>query len=259
MAGPQSSILDTRTAPDPTSTSISQPPKSYTYYHAGPLFTLAELHANKLLSRAIHSQSSGKFIPIVPQDLEQRDTSPHSIRDEDIRTLLACDLALFTYDGPELDAGTVVEYMLAKMADVPSVILRTDFRGAGDQGGNGDSWNLMSSSWPRTVGVTVDAMLAYKTGLAQVAATGVEREAEKEGNDGKGKMTAGEFLVADVAARVVSAFEEVLKKPARLPKELRESVYQWLALMPGLRDGGDAENVKAMLKLCEQKTEKGLL
>ena len=50
---------------------------------------------------------------------------PHSIRDSDLRELLSCDLALFTYDGAELDAGTVVEYMIAKVADIPSVIVRT--------------------------------------------------------------------------------------------------------------------------------------
>jgi nucleoside 2-deoxyribosyltransferase len=152
---PDPSVLGT-TAIDSKNPPSSAPPKSYTYYHAGPLFTIAELHTNVLLSRAINTHSSGKFVPILPQDLEQRDLSPHSIRDEDLRALLSCDLALFTYDGSELDAGTVVEYMVAKMADVPAVILRTDFRGAGDQAGKGDSWNLMSSNWPRSVGERVD-------------------------------------------------------------------------------------------------------
>ncbi|RMZ89149.1 hypothetical protein DV736_g3628, partial [Chaetothyriales sp. CBS 134916] len=116
--------------------------RTYTYYHGGPLFTLAELHSNMLLSSRIHALSSqssmantnaATFIPKLPQDLEPRSLHPHSIRDSDLLALLSCDLALFTYDGPELDSGTVAEYMMAKFADVPSVILRTDIRGAGDQ------------------------------------------------------------------------------------------------------------------------------
>jgi len=240
------SVLHTHIALDPVHQEVSHPPQSYTYYHAGPLFTLAELHTNKSLSNAISAHSSGKFIPILPQDLEQRDTSPHSIRDQDIRALLSCDLALFTYDGVELDAGTVVEYMIAKMADIPAVILRTDFRRAGDQAGRGDSWNLMSSFWPRTAGVTVDGMVGYKIGL------------EKALQDGNSRQP-GEFFLEEVAEKVVNSFETVLQQPSRLPKELRESVYRWLALMPGFKNGGDTANVQEILRICKDKQAKGLL
>jgi len=240
------SVLAVHTSPDQIQEEASHPPKSYTYYHAGPLFTLAELHSNTLLASAISKHSSGKFISVLPQDLEQRDLCPHSIRDEDLRALLSCDLAMFTYDGAELDAGTVVEYMVSKMADIPTVILRTDFRRAGDQGETGDAWNLMSSRWPRTVGICVNAMVSYKTGLARTM------------SEGKG-VPAGDYMVEEVAQKVVEAFERVLKEPPRLSEELRESVYHWLALMPGFKDGSDADNVKALANLCEEKQSKGLL
>ncbi|KIV81929.1 hypothetical protein PV11_04076 [Exophiala sideris] len=241
-----SMVLETHTTLDPSQKDISDPPKSYTYYHAGPLFTMAELHTNTLLSQAIRRQSSGKFIGILPQDLEQRDQSPHSIRDEDLRALLSCDLGLFTYDGAELDAGTVVEYMVAKMADIPAVILRSDFRGSGDQGSTGDDWNLMSSNWPRTVGVSVNSLVEYKSALAKSMV-------------GSEAANPGEAVVDQTAQRVIDAFEKVLQEPPRLPKELRENVYQWLAIMPGLRDGSDQQNVETFLKICGQKQASGLL
>ncbi|OAP58861.1 hypothetical protein AYL99_06158 [Fonsecaea erecta] len=237
------SVLATHTV-DPSQQEISHPPQSYTYYHAGPLFTIAELHTNALLAQAIQKGSAGKFIPVLPQDLEQRDLSAHAIRDQDLRALLSCDMALFTYDGAELDAGTVVEYMVAKMADIPAVVLRTDFRGAGDQPPEtGDAWNLMSSNWPRTVGVRVHAMVGYKTGLQRAPAG----------------RTVGESMIDDVAQKVVDAFETVVKEPPRMPKELRESVYQWLALMPGFKNGGDQQNVEALAKVCKEKQSRGLL
>ena len=227
---------------------MADPPKTiYSYYHAGPLFTLAELHTNTLLAGAIQTLSSGKFIPVLPQDLEPRDLSPHTIRDTDLNTLIACDLALFTYDGAELDAGTVVEYMFAKMADIPSVILRTDFRGAGDQTSHsGDPWNLMSSNWPRSVSVVVDSMESYKRNL------------------GAGR-NAGGGMMEEVARKVVDGFERVLKGEPRLPKESRASVYQWLALMPGFKNGkskgseGEKANIEGFQKMCEHKVAKGLL
>ncbi|ETI29429.1 hypothetical protein G647_01882 [Cladophialophora carrionii CBS 160.54] len=257
------SVLATHTAdPSTTSQPFSTPPTSYTYYHAGPLFTIAELHTNALLAQAIQSISSGKFIPILPQDLEQRDLSAHAIRDEDLRALLSCDLALFTYDGAELDAGTVVEYMVAKMADVPSVILRTDFRGAGDQGQSGtetgDAWNLMSSNWPRTVTLSVNSMVGYKSSLQRtmVANQGQSASAAEQ------KRTVGESMIAEVAQKVVDGFERVVKEKPRLPKELRRSVYQWLALMPGFKNGGsegEGLSVEAFARLSDDKAARGLL
>ena len=161
--------------------------------------------------------------------------------------MVSCDLALFLYEGSELDPGTVVEYMIAKTADIPTVILRTDFRGAGDQGGTGDNWNLMSSFWPRSISVKVDAMLGYKAGLAKVGA-----------RPGEGAL-AGEILVEEVASQVVAAFEQVLRLEPRLPPELRDSVYKWLGLMPGFRDGMDEGNVLDMQRRCADKVDKGLL
>jgi len=243
----------------------------FTYYHAGPLFTLADLHTNTLLAGAINNISSGKFVPIVPQDLEQRDTSPHSIRDQDIRSLLACDLALFTYDGSELDSGTVVEYMIAKFADIPTVILRTDFRKAGDQGeaiygqGGTDPWNLMSSFWPRTKRVVLDAMMGYKRGLAialeqkNVSDADVENITTFAMGGGPAAVQAGQELLGATAENVVAAMEEVLRTPGTIPKESREHIYRWLALMPGFKIGGTDGNVKAMLDLLEQKERKGLM
>ena len=82
------------------------------------------------------------------------------IRDIDIVTLIGCDLALFNFDGPELDSGTVTEFMFAKFADIPSLLLRTDFRRGGDQGE--DPWNLMMSFYPRTRTLCLNSMEIYK-------------------------------------------------------------------------------------------------
>jgi nucleoside 2-deoxyribosyltransferase len=239
------------TAPTPSHPAPDNPPRSYSYYHAGPLFTLAELTSNINLARAITSTSNHKFNATVPQDLEQRDTTPHAIRDADIRALLSCDLALFTYDGAELDSGTVVEYMFAKFADIPTVILRTDFRGAGDQGGEGDKWNLMSSFYPRTKGVVVDSMGVYKAGLALALDQGT-----KESEAG---VQAGNYVTRKTAEMVVKAMDEVVSMESVMPKVLRPKVYEWLALMPGFKSEGDEGNMRSMMELLMRKEDRGLL
>ncbi|KAI7156592.1 hypothetical protein KC349_g6186 [Hortaea werneckii] len=243
--------------------------KSYTYYHAGPLFSIADLHTNTLLASAIARHSHGKFHPILPQDLEQRgDVTPHGIRDKDLRALLNCDLALFTYDGAELDSGTVVEFMMAKFADVPAVILRSDFRGGGDQqhpqqqqDGAGQPWNLMSSFWPRTEAVVIDAMLEYKRALASSPPS--SSAAAKEENSNPFLTTAptaqaGELLLEKTALQCIAAMEQALRAPSRMPRELRENVYRWLALMPGYAEGEDGRDVGDMLRLLASKEGKGM-
>ncbi|KAI7557757.1 hypothetical protein KC343_g11370 [Hortaea werneckii] len=263
-------------APATQQANPSSPPESYTYYHAGPLFSIADLHTNTLLARAIAHHSHGRFVPILPQDLEQRgDVTPQGIRDKDLRALLSCDLALFTYDGAELDSGTVVEFMMAKFADIPAVILRSDFRGGGDQHPSqqqkengkgkddvGQPWNLMSSFWPRTEAVVVDAMLEYKRALASLppsaSPSGNGNISNPFLNTTAPTAQAGELLLEKTALQCIAAMEQALRAPSRMPRELRENVYRWMALMPGYAEGEDGKDVGDMLRLLAAKEGKGM-
>jgi nucleoside 2-deoxyribosyltransferase len=226
--------------------------KSYTVYFASELFSSKHLIGNAYLAEAIYESSHGRYLCVLPQNLEQRVKTAHAIRDHDLRTLVNCDLGLFNYDGTELDAGTVVEFMFAKFADLPSVILRSDFRNAGDQ--HGDPWNLMSSFFPRTVSVIVDSLDAYKTAMKR----------RPETNDEVVRL-AGQQSTADaqrmceqIAQACVRAFDRVLEAEPVMPKHLREEVYNWLALMPGLR-GKEKTLRKEFEDILEQKVERGLL
>ena len=107
--------------------------RTYTVYLGGELFSLKHLVGNAWLAEAIYEKSHGRFRCLLPQDFFQlRGRSGRAIRDYNLRALVACDLALLNFDGSDLDSGTVVEFMYAKFADVPSVLLRTDIRNAGD-------------------------------------------------------------------------------------------------------------------------------
>lgn len=108
----------------------------------------------------------------------------------------------------------------------------------------------MSSFYPRTKTVVVDGMMQYKAALASAM------RVEKAGVDVS--RVAGEKMIEATARRCVDALEEVLRMPARMPKELRESVFKWLALMPGYAEGNDGEDVDKMEKLLVAKETKGL-
>ena len=78
--------------------------------------------------------------------------------------LMRSDVAMFAFDGIELDSGTVVEFMAAKMLDVPAVVYRSDFRGgSGEEAIDEESnrWNLMVSFYPRTKVIYFNAMVEY--------------------------------------------------------------------------------------------------
>lgn len=221
----------------------------YTIYFAGQLFDHKHLAGNALLASHIDGDSQGRYRCVLPQDLEQRGIGPMRIRDQDLRAVMECDLALFNFDGAEIPVGAVAEYMYAKMLDIPTVILRTDFRGGGDQDAEGDPWNLMVSFYPRTRILHLDGMQWYQEALA-------------EGGD-----------AAEVAARyhrriaadVIELLDEVRGDTPIMEggRASAESTYRW-----GLRlaAGGLAHLVSgegslddAVRRIVSLKIEKGLL
>tara|TARA_Y100000588_G_scaffold34154_2_gene33155 strand:+ start:170 stop:829 length:660 start_codon:yes stop_codon:yes gene_type:complete len=215
--------------------------KPYTFYFAGELFDFKHLTGNVMLASAIEKISGGRYQTNLPQDLEQREVTPHHIRDQDILTLLESDLGVFNYDGPELDSGTVVEYLFAKFADIPSVLLRTDFRGGGDQ--EHFPWNLMTSFFPRTEVLLFDALAVYKKKRFEL------------NEDSKGAANA---MVEEFGSAVVAAFDKVIQEPPVMPEADQGTIYRWLAAMPNY--GSTFPNADELIrKAMERKQQKGLI
>src|SRR5210317_1787985 len=115
----------------------------FAIYFAGSLFNHKDLTGNALLAEHIEKASGSKYLCCLPQNVEQHQTSALDIRNQDIVKLIECDLGLFNFDGTELDAGVVVEFMLAKFLDIPTVIMRSDFRTCGEGEIGGENWNFM--------------------------------------------------------------------------------------------------------------------
>lgn len=189
---------------------------SFSIYFAGELFSLKHLLGNALLAEQIYTQSEGRYRCIVPQDLEQRDTSAIAIRDQDLLQVVKSDFGIFHFDGPELDSGTVVEYMVAKMLDIPSILLRTDFRKAGDS--DGDPWNLMCIGYPRTKVIVLDGMALYQ-----------ETTKQHNGTLYEGAVRAS----ANIATQLIDALDGVRDMRPVFSQSEIEAVYKWAQTFPG--------------------------
>src|ERR1700752_3044689 len=187
---------------------------SLSVYFAGELFNAKHLAGNAGLAAVIQRRSSGQFRCVLPQTMESREEGAHFIRDEDLEQLLTSDLAIFNFDGSEIDSGTVVEFMVAKFADIPALLLRTDFRRGGDQGQ--DPWNLMLSFYPRTETCCLDSMALYKTALA-------------EGLDPAG---AAGWMLDRIAAKAVPQLQTLAQTKSILPPELAIYIHDWLVKFP---------------------------
>jgi nucleoside 2-deoxyribosyltransferase len=228
--------------------------RSYTVYLGGELFSLKHLIGNAWLAEAIYEKSHGRFRCVLPQDLyELRGRSGRAIRDYNLRTLVACDLALFNFDGPDLDSGTVVEFMYAKFADMPSVLLRTDIRNAGDY--RDEPWNLMASYFPRTASVVIPSLFNYRGALQRRHRRRLEHALHLAGQH---SSAAAQLVWEQVAAQCVRAFDRVLAMEPVMPKHLREEAYQWLAFAPGLH-GKQKDLRKEFERHLETKVERELL
>ena len=221
----------------------------YTIYFAGELFDHKHLLGNALLAEHIEQMSCGRYRCVLPQDLEQTDSRAVDIRNQDLIGVATCDLALFNFDGSDLDSGTVVEFVYAKLLDIPSVILRTDFRGGGDQETKGDAWNLMASFYPRTHNVTLNAMAWYQ-------------EARRESDTA---AEASARYCDRIAATVIEALDAVKSEPPHLgaAPDGVERLYRWALRFPGSglakRMSGDSPLEDAIHRLVYSKLEKGLL
>ena len=202
---------------------------SLSVYFAGELFNAKHLLGNAGLAVAIQRRSSGQFVCLLPQTMESREEGAHFIRDEDLEHLICSEIAIFNFDGSEIDSGTVVEFMVAKFADIPALLLRTDFRRGGDQGN--DPWNLMLSFYPRTKTCCIDSMALYKTALSQ----------------GLDPSRAADWMLNQIAAQIVKELEELAQLKPILPSELTNSVHDWLVQFPGFRSQESITRIRQAL------------
>lgn len=131
-----------------------------TIYMAGDLFNHKDLMGNRLLARKITELANDRYRFNLPQNVTTDNPLGLSIKESDISLLLQSQAALFNFDGTDLDSGTVSEFMIAVFLGIPAVLLRTDFRSAGDDP-NGEPWNLMCSGYPGTRSLIINSMALY--------------------------------------------------------------------------------------------------
>lgn len=205
-----------------------------------------------MLADAIHRVSSDRYVCYLPQDLEQRSSTAHGIRDNDLRCLAEADCAVFNFDGTDLDSGTVVEFMAAKFLDIPAVIIRSDFRAAGDQ--DGYPWNLMAAYYPRTRTIVTHAMAEYQKRLDRPAFDRVPDIIRS----GKSREAIAAYV--DSKARdIVAALDELMSQPGNFPDARNaEEVFRWFARMCDFEEGAEAAD-QWLRRALERKRNKKLI
>ena len=184
-------------------------------YFAGGLFDHKELAGNMLLAKKIEQLSAGRYQVMLPQDFESAQTDATSVRNNDYKLLMACDLIVANFDGVELDSGTVAEFCCAKMLDLPAVLFRTDFRNGVERPGAVVPWNLMISAYPRTVNLIIN-------GMDELVRH--DRNLEK--------------YHSSIAERIIAAMDEVVEMQSLLPKaDLLAHYKRTLQLLGGGMSG----------------------
>ena len=217
-------------------------PEQNSVYFAGDLFNHKDLTGNLLLAEAIERESSGRYVCGLPQHLEQSTSRSIDIRNNDLSKIVSADVILVNFDGTELDSGTVIEFLFAKALDVPAVILRSDFRSAGDQE-RGDPWNLMCSGYPRTEKLTLNAMAWYQEAW------------------GKGGGTAAmlERFYSKLSKAIITEFDNVYNEPSLIDsQQMLRNVYEWGLRFPG-NGFSDLFTEQQLKSLLEKKQKKALL
>ena len=216
----------------------------FTIYFGGSLFNHKDLTGNALLAEHIEKCSGNKYRCCLPQNVEQHQTTALDIRNKDIAKLIECDLGLFNFDGTELDAGVVVEFMLAKFLDIPTVILRSDFRTCGEKDIGGEDWNFMCSFYPRTQIVKFNAMQSYQEAVE-------ESQTLNEVFD---------IYYSRIARLIVESLDSVrTEKPLLKGDQKRlEALYQWALTFPGGGIEKLISNTSFVDQILAAKIKKGI-
>lgn len=206
----------------------------YTVYAAGGIFTQHDLATNVFIKDSVWRQSNGKFELVLPQSKELRELDRPDIaayiRNVDLIQVVKSDLFLARFDGLELDAGTIIEFMLAKFLGKPTVILRCDSRRLGGKSLD-EPYNLMVKNWPRTTEVHYDSLIKFTGGFAEewkmlgkVSTFQTTIKAELE------TVMKG---IDEIAQIIIDGLETVLKMKSPYPIEYQEFVYKAIRHSPG--------------------------
>ena len=214
----------------------------FTIYVAGDMFDHKHVIGNAVLADFIERESNGRFACRVPQNFEVIKFRAVDVRNVDLMEVMKCDFGLFNFDGPDVDSGTIVEFMFAKMLDIPSVILRTDFRDGGD--GDREGWNLMATNYPRTNNVKIHSLAWYREAYGKT--------------DSLSDLT--DKLYTRIAKDIITALDDVRQQPP-LPRPdpiTPETIYQWALQFPA---SGFAElcGVDFVENILARKRERGLI
>jgi len=204
--------------------------ESYLAYLAGGIFTQHELATNVSMKEAVWRLSNGRFELVLPQSKELRQLDRPDLaaylRNVDLHQLVQADILIARFDGAELDTGTVVEFLVAKMLGKPSVIIRTDSRHLISDGID-DPYNLMVKNWPRTIEVYIDSLIDYVRMIADA------RDTESERPILEAEIATIRRGIDAMAVRVIEALNSVVEMESPYPPELREAVYKAIRYAPG--------------------------
>lgn len=217
----------------------------FTIYFGGSLFSHKDLAGNALLAEYIEKCSDNRYRCCLPQNVEQHHKTALDIRNQDIAKIMESDLGLFNFDGTELDAGVVVEFMLAKFLDIPSVIVRSDFRTCGEKEIGGEDWNFMCSFYPRTQVVKFNSIKLY-----QEAAEGSQTSKE-----------VFDIYYTTIARMVIESLDEVRTEQPLLKGDQKklEFLYQWALKFPGGEIDKLVSDTSFVDQIVAAKTSKGLV
>ena len=216
----------------------------FTIYFAGSLFNHKDLTGNALLAEYIEKCSDNRYRCCLPQNVEQHQTTALDIRNKDFLKLVECDLGLFNFDGTELDAGVVVEFMLAKFLDMPTVIFRSDIRNCGEKEVGGDDWNFMCSFYPRTRVVKFNAIISYQEAVEESQTLG----------------EAIENYYSRIAPLIVENLDLVRTEKPLLKGDRKKLkiLYQWALTFPGGEIAKIVSGTSFVDQLVAAKIKKGL-
>lgn len=206
-------------------------------FFGGSLFTARDLIGNLYLVEALIKASNGKYRFYVAQNECDQKVTHKLIKDRDTAGLMRSQVAIFNFDGVELDSGTVVEFIQAKTLDIPCVVFRTDIRGGSGEEAideKRNKWNLMLSFYPRTKIIYMSAIVDYQ---AQAY-----KKVQHLGDTVQNAHDVAQAYSEYMAKILIEAMDEVLETPPLIDREEKRKLKEQCMRLWGI-DGPTEETL----------------
>ena len=220
--------------------------KPYNVYLSGDIFSSGHPVGGSEISKGIHELSDGEYRCVTVTGFEGPhpcESNVQAVRNTNLMRIMSSDLCVFHFDGTHRCPSASMGFIIAKMLDIPTVLVRSGnlIDGVITAGFSfdDDQWRLLMTGFPRILPIGIDTTEIHKIAL----------------RSGAGPVS---MAKKHLTLSILNALNEVRMIKPVLSATFGKDVYRWVAESMGGNLDWQFSN-QYIQDIVISKLERGLL